>query len=156
VKAKTVVVVDTREQEPYTFDPARVEVIRRALPAGDYSLLGLESSVAVERKSIEDFVGTVIRGRKRFAKELARLRECEFACVVVECSLTDILSGYYRSDAHPNAVLGSALSIIVDYRVPVFFCGSRQAARLFVEQLLLKLSEKVDATCQHQREPQQA
>ena len=147
MKARTVVVVDTREQEPYTFDPARVEVIRRALPAGDYSLLGLENSVAVERKSIEDFVGTVIRGRERFARELARLRECEFACVVVECSLTDILSGRYRSDAH---------SIIVDYGVPVFFCGSRQAARLFVEQLLLKLCEKVDAPCQHQQEPQQA
>ncbi|MEN6358251.1 MAG: ERCC4 domain-containing protein [Armatimonadota bacterium] len=156
MKAKPVVVVDTREKEPYTFDPARVEVVRRALAAGDYSLLGLESSVAVERKSMEDFVGTVIRGRERFANELAKLRGCEFACVVVEGSLMDVLSGNYRSDAHPNAVLGSALSIIVDYRIPVFFCSNRQAARLFVEQLLLRLSEKVDATCQNQEVPRQS
>jgi ERCC4-type nuclease len=45
------VVVDTREQEPYTFDPRSVTVIRRALPAGDYSIEGHEDSVAVERKT---------------------------------------------------------------------------------------------------------
>ncbi|MEN6521136.1 MAG: ERCC4 domain-containing protein [Armatimonadota bacterium] len=152
MKAKPVVVVDTREKEPYAFDPARVEVVRRAIPAGDYSLSGLESSFAIERKSLEDFVGTVIRGRERFRRELLKLRECDFACVVIEGSLMDVLTGSYRSDAHPNSVLGSILSIIVDYQIPVFFCANRQAARLFVEELLIKLSGKVDAICQQAKE----
>ena len=39
--------------------------------------------------------------------------------------------------AHPNAVLGSALSITLDYRIPVFFCSSRQAACQFVQAYLL-------------------
>ncbi len=60
------IVVDTREQEPYGFDAGRVRVIRRALPAGDYSLEGMESTVAVERKSLPDFVSTVIHSRPRF------------------------------------------------------------------------------------------
>jgi len=152
VNAKAIVVVDSREKDPYTFDPARVEVVRCALPAGDYSLLGLEDKVSIERKSLEDFVGTVIRERERFRNELLKLREYEYACVVVEANLADILSGNYRSGAHPKAILGSALSLIVDYRIPVFFCGNRQAARLFVEQLLLKYSGKVDSACQpHQQ-----
>ncbi|MCE5314038.1 MAG: ERCC4 domain-containing protein [Armatimonadota bacterium] len=140
---KVVVVVDTREKEPYSFDPSRVEVLRHVLPAGDYSIRGLENTVAVERKSLDDFVQTVIRGRERFRKELIALRTCKSACVVVEGGLDDVLSGCYRSGAHPNSVLGSAVSIIVDYNIPVFFCSDRQAARLFVEQYLLMLHRKV-------------
>ena len=48
------VVVDTREQEPYSFDSDKVSAVRKALPAGDYSLVGLEERVAVERKSLTD------------------------------------------------------------------------------------------------------
>jgi len=140
---RVVVVVDTREQEPYSFDPERIEVVRRALPAGDYSLQGMEHLVAVERKSLDDFAQTVIRSRERFRKELLALQTCVSACVVVEASFQDVISGRYSSGAHPNSVVGSALSIIVDYNIPVFFCSNRQAARLFVEEYLVKCHRKV-------------
>ena len=55
------IVVDTREQEPYGFNPDLVRPVRRALPAGDYSVAGLEETIAVERKTLDDFVGTVVR-----------------------------------------------------------------------------------------------
>ena len=136
------VVVDTREQEPYVFDPQCVAVTRRALPAGDYSIEGREDSVAVERKTLEDFVSTVIRSRKRFTRELQRLAGYEAACIVVEADLSDILGGRYRSGAHPNAVLGTILSIVVDFDIPVFFCSDRQAACRFVEGFLLRFHRK--------------
>jgi ERCC4-type nuclease len=56
---------------------------------------------------------------------------------VVEAGLLDVVQSRYRGEAHPNAVLGSALSIILDFRVPVFFCSSRQAACQFVQAYLL-------------------
>ena len=130
-------IVDTREQEAYSFDSRLVAVERRALPAGDYSVVGLENTVAVERKSLDDFVSTVIHDRTRFRKELQKLASYRNACVVVEASVLDILLGRYRGGAHPNAVLGSALSIILDYRIPVFFCSNRQAACQFVQAYLL-------------------
>jgi ERCC4-type nuclease len=130
-------VVDTREQEPYVFDAPNATVIRRALPAGDYSVAGLEELVAVERKTLDDFVSTVIHSRARFRRELRRLSGYRTACVVVEANLSEILLGRYRGGAHPNAVLGSALSIILDHRIPVFFCSSRQAACRFVQAYLL-------------------
>jgi ERCC4-type nuclease len=136
-------IVDTREQEPLSFDPESVAVIRRALPAGDYSIERHEDSVAVERKSLADFVSTVIRGRERFHKELKRLAEYEAACIVVEADLGDILEGKYMSGAHPNSVLGAAISIIVDFGIPVFFCGNRQAACRFVEAYLLRFHKRV-------------
>jgi DNA excision repair protein ERCC-4 len=131
------VVVDTREQEPYSFDARLVAVERRALLAGDYSVAGLEDQVAVERKSLDDFVSTVIRGRMRFRKELRKLAGYRAACVVVEAGVADVLQKRYCGDAHPNAVLGSALSIILDFGIPVFFCSSRQAACQFAQAYLL-------------------
>ena len=136
-------IVDTREQEPLSFDPECVAVIRRALPAGDYSIEGQEDSVAVERKSLADFVSTVIRGRERFHKELKCLAEYEAACIVVEADLGDIIEGKYTSGAHPNSVLGAAISIIVDFGIPVFFCGDRQLSCRFVEAYLLRFHKRV-------------
>ena len=138
-----VVVVDTREQEPYAFDPARIATVRRALPAGDYSLDGYEASVAAERKSLEDYVASVVSARARFGRELRALAEYDLACVVVEATLDDVLAHRYRSGAHPTAVLGATLSIIVDHGVPVFFCGDRQLACRFVEGLLCRYHRKV-------------
>jgi DNA excision repair protein ERCC-4 len=140
---RMVVVVDTREQAPYAFDPERVTIVRRALPAGDYSLDGHETAIAVERKSIDDYVASVVRGRDRFARELRILAGYDVACVVVEAALDDILARRYRSGAHPNAVFGATLSIIVDRSVPVFFCGDRQIAQRFVEGLLCRYHRKV-------------
>jgi len=136
------VIVDTREQEPYGFDPIRVHTVRRALPAGDYSVAGLEQLVAVERKTLDDFVGTVIRARGRFYRELQRLERYTRACVVVEADLEDVLQGRYRGDAHPHSILGSALAISVDFGIPVFFCSNRQIACHFVEGYLLRAADR--------------
>jgi ERCC4-type nuclease len=56
--------------------------------------------------------------------------------VVVEAEMEDVLSHRYASGADPRAVFGAMLSIVVDHRVPVFFCGDRQIACRFVEGLL--------------------
>jgi ERCC4-type nuclease len=131
------IIIDTREQEPYSFDPRLAGAVRRALPAGDYSVVGLEQRVAVERKSLDDFVSTVIHARRRFRDELRKLANYRAACVVVEGGVADVLLQRYRGEAHPNAVIGNALSILFDYNVPVLFCGNRQAACQFVQAYLL-------------------
>jgi len=131
------IIIDTREQESYSFDPRIAAVVRRELPAGDYSVEGLEERVAVERKSLDDFVSTVIHSRERFREELRRLGGYRAACVVVEAGLDAIVEKRYRGAAHQNAVLGSALSIILDFGVPVFFCSNRQIACHFVQAYLL-------------------
>jgi len=141
------VIVDSREQEPYSFDPEKFTAVRKALPAGDYSLAGLEDRVAVERKSLPDFVTTVIRGRKRFHRELQKLSIFEAACVVVECNFRDLVGGRYRSDAHPHAIIATVASIVVDFGVPVFFCSDRQAACRFVEEYLTRFHRRI-AKCQ--------
>lgn len=138
------ILADSREQAPYAFDPNRFRVERRALPAGDYSLVGSEERVAVERKSLVDFAQTVIRARRRFHEELKKLAACEFACVVVEGSMRDVMEGAYGTGAHPNAVFGAAISICVDWGVPVYFCGDRQTAKQFVEAYLERCAQAIN------------
>lgn len=136
-------IADTREREVYSFDPLRIDVMRRALAAGDYSVAGLEDRVAVERKSLADFVQTVTRGRSRFRRELKRLQTYDAACVVVEADLTDVLAGRYRSGADPASVFGAIVSIVVDYGIPVFFCSDRQIACRFTQDYLLRVHRKL-------------
>ena len=98
----------------------------------------MEACVAVERKTLDDFVSTVIHQRERFRRELQKLAGYRAACVVVEAGLTgQFCSGATGVRRPPNAVLGNALSIILDYRIPVFFCSNRQAACQFVQAYLL-------------------
>jgi len=141
---RVTIIIDSREREPYAFDPVQVDQVRRALPAGDYSVAGLETRVAVERKSLDDFVSTVIRSRSRFRRELLRLMPYDAACVVVEADLSDVFAGRYRAAAHPASVLGATLSIILDYGIPVFFCSDRQAACRFTQDYLLRCHRNLE------------
>ena len=136
-------VIDSREQEPYEFDSESVEVKRKALISGDYSLEGFEDQISIERKSLQDYVQSVIQQRERFLREVKKLREIPHACIVVEGDLSDIMGKRYRSGAHPNSVLGATLSLLIDYNIPVCFCSDRQLAKTFTEMFLKRIYRKL-------------
>lgn len=137
------IIIDTREQKPYSFNPQLAESIRQALPAGDYSLIGFEDVVSVERKSLDDLVGTIIQNRERFIRELIKLQPYEYACVVVEGTLKQIMAGTYRSEAHPNSVLGTMVAMTVDYKIPFYLCHNRDHAQAYTERYLLRVYKKM-------------
>jgi ERCC4-type nuclease len=139
------IVIDTREQEPYDFVCATV---RRAMPTGDYSVDGLEDLVAVERKSLSDFVRTVIHDFPRFAAELDRLARLPHACIVVEADLDRVLRGQAIDTlrgASPESILGAAVHIQTRFHVPVLWCGSRQAACAFTGAYLRMVARETAA-----------
>ena len=76
-----VIVIDTREQRPWSFPP-HIEVEIGTLRTGDYALKN-DEHFAIERKSADDFVGTVSLGWHRFVKELNRMDAANFAAKVV-------------------------------------------------------------------------
>lgn len=131
--------IDTREQKPYSFDLALCRSLHVKLDAADYSVEGMQHLIAVERKSLDDFAATLSNTsrRKRFYAELERLENHPHRCIVVEGSLGDILSGRYRSGAAPASIFGSAVSLMADPGVPVVFCGDRQHACAFTQTYLL-------------------
>lgn len=86
------ITIDTREQTPLHFDECFVKVSRGTLKTGDYAITG-DSGFAVERKSLDDFVGTIGSGWERFQRELYRAKDAGFPSfpIVVEARLTDIM-----------------------------------------------------------------
>lgn len=75
-------IVDTREQAAW--DLAPMKIVSRGLDVGDYSILGLESVIAIERKSLPDFVMCCGGERERFQRELDRLRGWPVHAVIIE------------------------------------------------------------------------
>lgn len=148
------VICDTREQEPWDFTAAvpPVAVTRATLGAGDYSLAGHEHEVAVERKSLDDYVQTIIHDRERYMRELERLRTYRLAAVVVEASWQDVVDHNYTSRATPASVFGMTCCFIVDYGVPVYLIGNRALAARFALRLLRRYAQN-QAAQQEATEP---
>ena len=88
---------------------------------GDYTLLGMEEEVAVERKTVPDLVKSIIQERKDFIKKCERLSTFKKKCLVIEGSLSTVKTPYEDSQAHPNAVLGSLLAAQERWNIPVYF-----------------------------------
>jgi len=133
---KPVIVIDTREKKPYAFNSARVGSVKKALPAGDYSLEGYENQVVIERKTLTDFISTVVHNKPRFQAELLKLKNYKFAWIILESSIEEIFQEQYRSAIKPKALFEMSVAIHIQY-IPILFCGNRPCAIKIVESLLV-------------------
>jgi len=136
------VIIDTRERDPYKFDSRLIKEVRLKLLAGDYTVAGMEDVIAIERKTRDDFVGTVMQEYDRFKRELERLQKYIRALIVVEANLSEIGNHDYYSTADPEAVIRRKAEIEVNFGVPVQFCSDRQHACRFVQNFLLCAAQK--------------
>lgn len=126
-------VVDTREQRPFGFEGFAVQ--RGTLKAGDYSLLGYEHLVAVERKSLDDCWGSMSTGRARFSRCVERLAKLDRAAIVVECSLSELAVQHPRIQrTTPASVVGGLISWAAQHSLPVFFADNR----VYAERVTLR------------------
>jgi len=130
------IAIDTREQKPYKFWDHPVEVV--GLKTGDYSIIGLEEKVCVERKSKADAYGTIGSGRARFERELERMLWFDYPAIVIECSLEQFLIPPTHSALHPKSAINSLISWSIRYGVHIFFCGKRKHARTVTFRILEK------------------
>jgi hypothetical protein len=88
------IVIDSREQTPWSWDPHLVRTSVYGLDAGDYALFddcvqiaGRNTAMvafAIERKSLDDFIGTISSGWERFQNELFRMAHFPARIVIVE------------------------------------------------------------------------
>lgn len=88
------IIIDTREQSPWAWDPSDATTEVHALTAGDYALAedcervkgreALAVRFSIERKSLDDFLGTISVGWDRFNRELVRMEAFPARVVIVE------------------------------------------------------------------------
>ncbi len=156
------VVVDDRERCPLLLPlPPEISTVRARLATGDYSLLGREDLIAVERKKASELYCTVGAGRCRFLAELTRMRGIVrrggVAAIVCEGSLYQVLgqaalmgegSGSLASTmgerrVAPSHVLGSLVAWSVAFSVPVWFAGGLETAADIVWGILRAAERKL-------------
>lgn len=125
--------VDTREQLPLDLTPLRMAP--GSLDTGDYSVSGLESHIAIERKSLPDLLGCIGVERDRFEREIMRLLAYPVRAVVVEASWAELEAGQWRSKVTPRAAQGSCLGWMAA-GVPFLFAGNRAGAATAVSRML--------------------
>lgn len=163
-----VVAVDTREQAPWTFQGLTIEKQQlvvprsvRTLKTGDYSIVGLEGELVIERKSAADLIGSITVGNERFRREHERMAdvvrfgksvsveqgkldtafEGGFACVIVEGCLSricDELDAESGRRVTSESILGAVASWPAKYRVPWYFAGDRRMAERLAYKIMLR------------------
>jgi ERCC4-type nuclease len=138
------VIIDSREQLPYTFERFSNWVgktVTDGLKTADYSLIGYESIIAVERKTLCDIVGSLMSGRERFLREMERLSTFKYKCLVIEATREDLKTPYDFAKAvkaHPNGIVGSLDALSVKYGIPVHYGCNRELSEEYVASFLSK------------------
>jgi len=126
---RPVVLVDTREQNPFDF--SRFEswfsgIERKALQLGDYSVAGLEDFCVVERKDLSDLVHSFTTDRSVFVFRLRLMSQYPHRLLVVTAPLSQIKSPYAHSGANPNQITQSLIATLTGLQVP-FLCTETHA-----------------------------
>lgn len=144
------VCVDTREGAPYRFlniDPwSFIDLHHIGLKTGDYSIVGLEDLVTIERKSVADLLGSITAGRDRFEREFQRMQEMEFAAVVIEGEFSEVL-GHISSSTkmNPKTLPSTIDAWTIRYpRVHWKFCMNRRHAEIQTLRLLYRFWKNRD------------
>ncbi|AIF69703.1 DEAD/DEAH box helicase [Palaeococcus pacificus DY20341] len=120
-----VVYVDSRElksQVPKYLKELGAEIQVKTLDVGDYVV---SEDVAVERKSANDFIQSLIDGR--LFEQMGRLKDAYLRpIVIVEGQL------YGIRNVHPNAIRGALAAVALDWGVPILFSNDAKETAQFI------------------------
>jgi len=157
-----VIVQDTREQLPLfprvkkgsirTFNNEfyhNLRVVGGALKHGDYSVQGLESVLAIERKMLSDFYAYIGKERARTIRKLNAMKKCKFKALIIECYEDELFHpDFYGVDlsevqAARERARSSLKSIRVKYGMHVYITADRNMLRRFVIDHLYYAYQKI-------------
>lgn len=152
------VIKDTREQDGYTFEKftgmytSCNGMVIQKLETGDYSLVGLEDKLCIERKGkVAELAINLGKDKHRFLREIERMQLFPFKFLILEFSLEDVMNFPDGSEI-PEEKWSSMkisnkyiLKMLVEFQmyngIHVLFCGNRKNAKLAVNSILKRVNE---------------
>ena len=139
---RPVIVVDTREQNPFSF--ARFTgwfsgIEKKALELGDYTVAGLENSCVVERKDLGDLVPSFTVERPVFVERLRRMSAFPDRLLVITAALSQVKSRYEHSPANPNQITQSLIAALAGLRVPFLSVETHELGEEIVASFLYQV-----------------
>lgn len=144
---------DTREQKQgnrWTFPVSEtcLGTIEQKMKTGDYTLLGYEQILCVERKASTAEVSMNMY-QPRFTRELERMEEFKHAYLICEFTLADIVSFPFRSGipqnkwtalrTTPQLLMKKLIEFQLQFKTKWIFAGSD--GRAFVSSLFKRVIE---------------
>ena len=133
---------DSREPiDKYLFKSAefkeKVLLIRTKLDCGDFSVLGADNKIFIERKTTEDLISSFTHGRERFKRMWERSAGYQLRYLMIEGNLSDILAEEYRSVTPSQCIIGSIMSWSLCYSFSWFIVSNIYEGQKMVYRLLL-------------------
>ncbi len=137
---KPTVIRDTREHagQGWEFGGSHSyfeDTVTQTLKTGDYSLVGLDKVVCIERKGTPgELFGNIFDAEdfKRFNRELARMRKFPVAAIILEFSVWDVINWKQitniphamKSRMHDYAFLSKLTEFYIEYpSIQLIFAG---------------------------------
>ncbi|HOW36688.1 MAG TPA: ERCC4 domain-containing protein [Candidatus Pacearchaeota archaeon] len=128
------VIVDYREKN--SFVPANllklgVEIEFKELKVADY----LANGIAIERKTVSDFISSMIN--KRLISQLEGLKQYESPLLVIEGIYEqELYSDNCNSGVHANSIRGFLISILIKHKIPILFTKNPEDTARFIFTML--------------------
>ena len=149
------VIRDTREQEGYHFGEfgACAGMIDQKLDTGDYSIIGLEDKICIERKGcVEELAQNLGSKKSTFLREIDRMDAFPHKYMILEFSLDDLLK--FPKDTRIPIKNKSSVKItgrymlkcLIEFQlyndVHILFCNDKRNAFLAVSSIFKRINEK--------------
>lgn len=145
------ILIDTREQTPLFKGLNTTEIAK--LDEGDYQLKQPIQNIVIDRKSLNDCIGTMSQGYERFDRELERAKsKSKYLIMMVESKYSNLnsfnfLPAMRRIKATPEFIFHRIRELLNKYSNFQVVCvdGRQQAENFIVKSLSLKTKvEKID------------
>lgn len=157
------ITIDTREQRPWAFPEHAADVSRGTIPVGDYALTGDEKNYAVERKSLDDYVGSISTTWDEFRVRFQKMRKGQWPSMVciIEANFADTcfrdVQGVIAEPNHnhpkvsPQFIRARTCELLY-YGAGIFFAGSPELAAAVCWRVLYERQCRLDGVkCEVER-----
>lgn len=144
------IVIDTREQQPWHFPSHLAVVSRGCLPVFDYALEG-DPGFAIERKSLNDFIGSIASGWDVFLRRFDKVPQWPAKIVIVEGNISQILAQEYNHpDVKPKFIIRQ-ISVLTMMGVAILFADNPTTAAGLAYRILLERHDQIHGKRNHNR-----
>ena len=140
LKEKIKIIVDYREKNSLVASyliNLGFDVEFKELKIGDYVV----KDTIIERKTISDFISSMINGR--LLKQLEELKQFENKLLIIEGISKQEIYTDENSGVNANAIRGFLLSILLKHKIPIIFTKDSEDTAKFIDVLSRKKAKDV-------------
>lgn len=139
-KNKIKVIVDYREKNSLVISELinlGCEIEMKNLPVADF----LIKNIAIERKTVSDFVSSMIN--KRLLRQLEELKQYTSRLLIIEGIDEQELYNDENTGINSNAIRGFLLSILLRYKIPILLTKNYEDTAKFILLLAKKQKKEI-------------